>query len=93
MKLNFQVGDSTVLFRRSPWTGVESIIVDGEEQRIRDFAQANKPTFNLDRETTTSINGTTVTIRALRPRWFGGLRPHDYRVVVDGNVVLTQQGY
>jgi hypothetical protein len=93
MELTFQVGGSKVVFRRSWWTGVETMIVDGVEHPITGFMQANKPTYDLDRETTTSVNGTPVTIRARRPRWFGGGRPHDYTVLVDGNVVLTSHGY
>jgi hypothetical protein len=93
MRLTFQVGSSTVTYRRSPWTGLDSLTVDGEAHRLSKLLEANKPTFELDRETLAGVNGTPVTIRARRPLWFGGLRPHHYTVLVDGDVVMTRNGY
>ncbi|WP_248581409.1 hypothetical protein [Nocardioides sp. InS609-2] len=80
-------------YRRSWWTGVDSIEVEGEESQLTGFWAANRSAFDLEREQTGLMRGTPVTIRARRPRWVGGLRPHDYTVLVDGRVVLTRHGY
>ena len=93
MELTFDVQGTTVTYRRSWFTGVDSLSVDGEQIPLQDFWAANRPTFDLEREQAVAVNGTPVVIRARRPRWVGGARPHDYTVLVDGRVVLTRHGY
>lgn len=34
-----------------------------------------------------------VSIQKIRPRWFAGLRPHLYEVLIDGRLVERRKGY
>lgn len=93
MKFTIQISEGSHLeFRREPWFGSLRITVDGRPVIERSGPQMWFG-FEPVKRYELHAGSRKVLVEHERPLLFGGLRPHDYRVFVDGQIVHKQHGY
>ena len=100
MRFAFKLGDAEtarVEFYRNPWVGTMRITADGQPVA---FVDPTRLSTHFDFKWVkrhTFVVGTgerhEVTIEHERPVLWGGLRPNDYRVFVDGRMIGEHHGY
>lgn len=100
MKFELEVGSTEkhqITFDRSWFTGAMSIKVDGHEVASRSSLNpATHVFFELVERFPFSVgqgDRHDVLIEHERPVLIAGLRPHKYRVFVDGQLVQERRGY
>lgn len=94
MKFAFEVDGTSIEFSRNWFTGQCTLTVGTESRTLA--SQLNPFThysLTLERRWAVPVNGREVVIEKQRPLLFAGLRPHTYRVFVDGNLVQERTGY
>lgn len=100
MNFTLEIGDrekSVVELSRNWFTGGMQILVDGEQAAQQSllslsthFSFTRKRRFEF---VTGKMEKHQVVIEKERPLLFGGIRPHTYRVYVDGDLIHEQSGY
>lgn len=100
MKFTLEVGDkerSRIEFSRNCFTGAMRTLVDGHKvaqqsslSPITHFSFKRMQRFEF---AVGKGESHKVVIERERPLWFAGLRPHTYRVFVDGQLIHEQSGY
>ncbi|NUM52412.1 MAG: hypothetical protein HUU46_02090 [Candidatus Hydrogenedentes bacterium] len=100
MKFSFEVGideKHRVEFARDGFSGRTTFIVDGEDLQLKspwllkthfNLQFVNRYEFVVGKRETHEV-----VIEHERPKYFGGLFPHDYRVSIDGVLVQEHHGY
>lgn len=100
MKFTLEIGNrekAMLELSRNWFTGAMQILVNGE-QVAQQSLLALSTHFSFTRKRRFEfVTGKTekhqVVIEKERPLIFGGIRPHSYRVYVDGELVHEQSGY
>ena len=94
MRIQFDVADTPAEFRRDWFTGRVELRVAGQNISLQ---SALNPTTHFSLSLTEvwrhHVVGHEVVIEKVRPLLLAGLRPHAYRVLVDGQLVAEQRGY
>jgi hypothetical protein len=84
-------------YSRNWFTGRERLEVDGKLIASRSIISvSNYVSFPLCRRYECTIDSETplhVVFEKQRPLLVAGIRPHTYRVIVDGSVIFNQRGY
>ena len=94
MKFLFNFGKDFVHFSRNPVLGTMVISVNGREiERKSSMELGTHFSIETEYRYTFPAGGSEITIEHKRPRFFGGLLPHDYLVFVDGRLVVEHTGY
>ncbi len=100
MRLTFEVGShqkSQIEFCRNWITGRAILTVDGRTATLASpWRMSTHRSPSLVHRYILIIDGEEkheVIIERERPRFFGGVRPHKYRVYVDGELMLEQAGF
>jgi hypothetical protein len=94
VKITFNVGESSAQFHRDPFFGQANLVIDGQTTTLASLSQL-KTHYDLrtTKVWTVSHGEHTVEIKKVRPRLFGGYRPHTYTIKVDGAEVATSRGF
>ena len=100
MKFTLEVGDKEkhrIGYYRNWFFGTERLWADGLLIASRSvFSPSNYVSFPLCRRYEFVVGQAeqhTVILEKQRPLLFAGIRPHIYRVLVDGKPVFEKQGY
>jgi hypothetical protein len=100
MRFTFDVGDSeksTIELSRSWFTGEMEILVNGGRVAHQSWLLPSTQ-FSFTRKhrhefVVGKVETHQVVIERERPLFFGGVRPHTYRVFVDSRLIHEQRGY
>jgi hypothetical protein len=93
MQISFAVGGVPSMFRRNPWTGRADLQVgDGIVPLQNPMSLSTHYNVHAKLVWQHSVAGHEVEIVRVRPRFFGGLRPNSFTIVVDGSVVAQVTG-
>lgn len=100
MRFAFQVGGAEkarVEFYRNPWIGTMRVTADGQQVAFVDPTHLSTHfNFEFVKRYTFAVGKAErheVTIEHERPVLLSGLRPHVYRVFVDGQKTEEHRGY
>jgi hypothetical protein len=100
MRFTLEVGDdkkSKIQFSRNWFTGAMQVLVDGEQVAQRSWlAPSTHFSFTRKRRHQLVVGEDVkhqVVIETERPLLIAGVRPHTYRVFVDGQLIHEQSGY
>ena len=94
MQLTFSIDGKKAVLKRSSMTGRISLDINGVTTTIQSpWNPATHISFQLTKSWTIDALGHHVFIEKTRPLLFSGLRPHTYRIKVDGELVAEQTGY
>ncbi len=100
MKFTLEVGEKEkhqIDYYRNWFFGAERLRADGQLVASRSVVSpSNYVSFPLCRRyefTVGEVEKHTVVFEKQRPLLFAGLRPHIYRVLLDGKLVFERQGY
>lgn len=97
MKFTLEVGQQErhrIDYTRNWFTGKESLLADGQVVASRTIlSPSNYWSFPLTRRYEFSVGPHAVVFEKQRPLLIAGLRPHTYRILVDGRLVHEQSGY
>ena len=100
MRFSLDIGDTDrhrIEYERNWFTGKERLLADGELVASRTIlSPSNYVSFPLARRYEFTV-GTTkphaVVFEKERPLLIAGIRPHTYRVFVDGQLIFQRRGY
>ena len=100
MRFTVEIGGvekSTIEFSRNCFTGAVQILVNGERvARQSPLSPTTHFGFTLKRRhefAAGKIEKHQVVVEQERPLLVAGVRPHSYRVFVDGRLIHEQSGY
>jgi hypothetical protein len=100
MKFTLEVGDtekSRIEFYRNCITGAMQILVNGEQVAEQSWLSPSTHfSFTLKRRNAFEVGKVEkhqVVIERERPLLVAGIRPHTYRVFVDGQLIHERSGY
>jgi len=100
MKFTLEVGEKEkhrIDYCRDPFFGTERLRADGQLVASRSVVSlSNYVSFPLCRRYEFSVGELekhTLVLEKERPLLLAGFRPHTYRVLVDGKLILERQGY
>jgi hypothetical protein len=92
--IRFDVAGEPVEFHRNWFSGHAELRMRGDVVLTRSaWDPATQFSLSLRKVMKYRLNGHEVTIEQVRPLFMAGVRPHDYRVLVDGAVVAEKRGY
>ncbi len=94
MLIQFDVAGEPVEFYRNCFTGRAELRLRGEVVVLRSSLNLSTHfSLKLTRVLQHRLGEHEIAIEQTRPLLFAGLRPHEYRIAVDGVVVRQQRGY
>ena len=94
MKLTFSIGGTPAVFTRDWFTGKAALAVGEQTIPLADpWNRATHFSFQRTRTWHAEALGHQVVIEKTRPIFLAGLRPQNYRIQVDGELVMEQAGY
>lgn len=94
MRIETEIGGSRVEFTRDWFTGHVTLVVDGAATTLANpLNPATHVSLSLTRTYRVPINGRELVIEEAGPFPFPGLRPHDFRLLVDGEVLIERRGF
>jgi hypothetical protein len=92
MRIEFDVGDVRVEFRRSWWTEQAELRVGDQVVALEDALGANPHASRLASIWRHHIGHHEVVVESARPARWARWRPHRYRVIVDDELVVEERG-
>lgn len=93
MNIEFEIDGDRAVFERNSTTGRAAISYRGETIRLQSpFNPLTHMTLGTRSSWKRDIAGHVVEIVKTRLRMWGGLRPNDYQVIVDGQLVAEESG-
>jgi hypothetical protein len=94
MRIQFNVGDTSVEFQRNWFTGRAEFVLNGRTITLQDPQDFGTHfSFALKRVWKYRLDRYEIVIEKVRPLLLAGIRPHTYRVIVDGKVLEEKKGY
>lgn len=94
MEFTFDVDGVPVKFARSWLSGRMSVVFDGKEQVLQSVLDPSTSiSVTLKRHWHITVKGYDVTIEKERPLLMSAFRPHTYRVLIAGKLVLERTGF
>jgi hypothetical protein len=92
--IRFEVEGEPVEYYRNWFTGGAELRAGGRVIPLQSALDpATQFSMSLTRVLKHRLNGHEITIEQVRPLLMAGFRPHDYRILVDGEVVVERRGY
>ncbi len=92
MTIDFEVDGKPVQYFRDPMVGIAELRTpDGPLEIDSPLNLGTHFSFKLKKEKTVMLYGHAVTVEKTRPLLFGGLRPSQYRILVDGQLVAEHR--
>jgi len=93
MQIDFQVKGNPVSFRRDAAFGKAELIAGGQSLELQSpLSLSTHISFKLLTKWEANVYGSNVVIEKKRKLFLAGLRPSDYRVFVDGQLVVEASG-
>jgi len=94
VRIPFVVGDTPCEFRRDQMWGKTELSVGNQIVVLQSPTDpATHVSLELSKAWECQFGDHLIRIEKTRPLLFAGFRPHDYRVVVDGQVVAQEHGF
>ena len=92
MTIDFEVDGKPVQYFRDAFVGLSELRTpDGPLEIDSPLSLGTHFSFALKKEKTVMLYGHAVTVEKVRPLLFGGLRPSQYRIFVDGQLVAEHR--
>jgi len=94
MQIDFQIDGKPVQYFRDPIIGSSELRTpDGHIEIDSPLSVGTHLSFKLKKQKTVELYGHDVTVEKVRPLFFAGFRPMNYRIFVDGELRAEQSGY
>ena len=94
MRIPFAVDDTPCEFHRDPFIGATELRVGGQVLSLQSVLNPGTHfELGLTRSWERRFGERVIRVEKRRPLLFGGLRPNDYRVFVDGQLVAERRGF
>ena len=94
MEIDFSIGDVPARLKRSWFLGAMKIETPGEAVWLQHpFHLGTHFSSRLAQAWDRSIGGYLVRVEKVRPLIVAGVRPQEFRIFVDGNLVANARGF
>jgi hypothetical protein len=94
MHIEFKIGDANAAFSRNWFTGKALLDVDGQIIQLQSsWNPTTHYSTHLNRSWQVGVGSDEVVIEKIRPLLLAGFRPHSYRILLDGELIVEQAGY
>ena len=94
MQIDFDIDGKPVQYFREAMLGTSELRTpDGNIEIDSPLSLGTHFSFKLTKEKTVQLYGHSVTVEKVRPLFFAGFRPSNYRIFVDGELRAEQSGF